>query len=177
VPEPVSLPTGVTLRTDVRRYPVRGMTRGALGASLEDAAPRADGRKVWGRTDWRLAPEYRYGFVEDRCAVIDARVGVEVTVLLPLWQDRERATLDLRRRWEAFMAALVTHELGHRARAVEAGAALRAALLETRASSCDAIEARVEARARGIMDEWADRQVSYDEETRRGRSQGARWPP
>lgn len=140
-------------------------------------APELQGRPVWGRTEWRLESDYRYGPAGGTCRVADARVRVAVVILLPEWRDRRRASPALRRAWDAFQRGLVAHELGHREVAVAAGGALRRALLEVAAPACAQLRPRIDEVTRGIMERWGARQISYDVETRRGRSQGARWPP
>lgn len=175
--EPPGPVVGVELTTELRRYPVRGADRAALSRSLFDAAPVVRGERVWGRTRWSLESRYAFGWVAGTCAVARARVLVSATVLLPDWRDRDAASPALRHLWDRFLRGLAEHEAGHRARAVEAGQELRAALLELSAPTCREMEQRVEARTRQVMERWQALQLSYDVETRRGRTQGARWPP
>lgn len=177
LPRPGPLPPGVDLSTELRRYPVRGVVRTDLSRSMFEEAPGLRGRRVWGRTEWRLESEYRFGPVGHGCGVADARVRVAVVILLPEWRDRSRGSPALRRAWDAFQRGLVAHELGHREVAVAAGAALRRALLGVAAPACVALGPRADEVTREVMGRWGDRQLRYDVETRRGRSQGARWPP
>jgi predicted secreted Zn-dependent protease len=74
--------------------------------------------------------------------------------------------------WRRFEAALGTHELGHRDIAVRGAQQLVDAVRKLRGSTCEAVHRAAEYAARDVSDVTRTQQLSYDNLTNHGLSQG-----
>jgi len=79
--------------------------------------------------------------------------------------------------WDAFLAALRTHEAGHRDLGFAAARAVRAAILDTGPTACGDVTRRANAAGQQAIEEYNQRNAAYDRDTRHGAAQGAVWPP
>jgi predicted secreted Zn-dependent protease len=183
VPEPFSrrepplLPDGVFMSVRERTYPVRGRTVAAIGRSLEHAGPRWEGRVVQGLTSWCVRWEWRSTMHEGACRLLNVRVLLEVEIVLPDWKDHDSASPSLAFAWERFEEALRGHEYGHRNIGMQAAVETFRVLEAVRTRDCTAIGDVAGTLARGIVRKYEKRNDVYERNTRRGRTQGAVWPP
>jgi len=97
----------------VVRYPVFGDSLQAVQSSMRAHGPvddqhrRRDGYSHWHiRWSWSTA-------VDGSPRFETAQATLTVTVTLPDWRDREKASPELQKAWEAYFRALVAHERKH----------------------------------------------------------------
>ena len=104
-------------------------------------------------------------------------VELETIITLPEWSPPESADPELVAAWDRFLEALTLHEEGHKTNGEEAAREARRELRRVTAPACSLIERGVNDRGHEIIDKYQRRNAEYDEETARGMSQGAVWPP
>jgi predicted secreted Zn-dependent protease len=79
-------------------------------------------------------------------------------------------------RWERYLAALEAHELGHRRFGLEAASAVERSLSSLIAEpTCQQLETAIAAAAETVVEQYRERERRYDEETKHGRADGARF--
>jgi predicted secreted Zn-dependent protease len=80
-------------------------------------------------------------------------------------------------KWQRYSAALRTHEDGHYAHGVEAAAEIQSLGQSLRAQNdCSAMAKDFDDQAASIIEKYRAADAAYDAETRRGRTQGTRFP-
>ena len=127
-------------------------------------------------SSWRWSYEYRVAPGE-RCRLTSASVILRSVVVLPEWTNASTAPPDVARGWRPFLAALRTHEEGHRSRAKAQGVFLWQSLLGLEGDDCDDLQRVVQEVADGVIAEGREAQLNYDRDTGHGLTQGAVWPP
>jgi predicted secreted Zn-dependent protease len=177
--ERVRLSETVTRRT----YEVEGVSDAAIRASLDSRGPAlvAGASGGSGRYDavaeWSLHWSFRYERGAGFCALGGADLTLEVVVTLPEHSDAAALPPDLAARWQAFVAALEAHEMGHvgRQRAVAAGlvSAFEGA---PPAADCGAFGRQLNALGQEHLDRMRFEDASYDEATSHGMTEGAIFP-
>lgn len=161
-------------------YEIRGRSYDDLLAEMRRKGPGVDdiGTRLGVHVaQWRWSYEYRTGGADARCRVTDASVVLRSVIVLPRWVDRAGAVREVARAWPRFVDALVTHELGHRARSRTLGVRLWQSLLGLQAETCDALGTLLSETAARIVEEGEAAQLDYDRRTEHGVRQGAVWPP
>jgi predicted secreted Zn-dependent protease len=155
---------------EIQYYDVTGRNPREIREAMNQARPTDpnDGLRLDALSRWRMG----FGWPRrgpDQCVLDQARVNFTATVLMPRLVDAEVLPQSVRTRWQAYIAALETHEAGHVRHAWEAVPIVLAAI---RASTCaNAQEAgRAAVRAAAAFD------PEYDRATRHGLSQGAHFP-
>jgi predicted secreted Zn-dependent protease len=127
-----------------------------------------DGQRVDALTRWSV--RWRWPRRPDGTCQLDrTEVTFGATMQMPRLADPDHLPRDVRTRWQAYMAALQTHEQGHVRHAFEnIGSVLQA----IQSSDCThATEA-----GRAATQALAHWDVDYDRQTRHGLSQGAHFP-
>lgn len=169
-PAPADGPLAGIPNLEIQYYDVTGRNPREIREAMNQARPTDpnDGLRLDALTRWRMGFRWpRRG--PDQCVLDQARVNFTATVLLPRLANAEALPQSVRTRWQAYIAALETHEAGHVRHAYEAVSVVLAAI---RASTCaNAQEAgRAAVRAAAAFD------PEYDRATRHGLSQGAHFP-
>lgn len=170
------LPPSVAVDALDETYAVTGTTMATVTRSLRENGPVVDGRRVFGRHRWNVSWRYRSVPTATHCTLTDVRVSLMSRILLPEWSDRDAADPELVRAWGEFLEGLRTHELGHRALAYRAAAEIERELRRHTAPGCEFIGRNANDRGDFIVSRYRAAQDRYDEETGRGRTQGAVWP-
>lgn len=162
-------------RTETVYYDVHGQTPYALASSLAARGPKHGGERYFGMTEWTLRASYGRRTEAGACRLTDVAVHLDVEISLPRWNggDEEHA---LRSDWDEFVGALDAHEHGHRALALEAADAVRAALVELERSDCRTLWRDAEATMVAVMADYDERHRAYDHYTNHGYTQGVVWP-
>jgi predicted secreted Zn-dependent protease len=174
---PAVAPPRVIVRTRHRPYEIAGSSGVELRAAMERLGPKdpVGGTPYAGYTKWTVAWSYRYERV-DRCALADVRVVARIRITLPRWDGARRADPTLAAEWSRFIAALRRHEDGHAAIARRAARRVARRLAALRPSrSCARLERVADAAAVRILNEARAAEIAYDERTRHGDTQGARF--
>ena len=162
-------------RTETTYYDVHGGTPYALASSLASRGPKHGGERYFGMTEWTLRATYDRRWEADACRLTDVAVHLDVEISLPRWRGG-RGAHALKADWDAFVDALDGHEHGHRALAVEAADAVRAALVELERGDCRTLWRDAEATMIAVMAEYDERHRAYDLHTNHGYTQGVVWP-
>jgi|GEM_PF-4044171 len=100
--------------TTIRYYDVQGTDLRTIRASLnsfglEDSNDHTahDGQTHWdAKWDWSNEPD-------GRCDLSHLRYTFRIIVTLPHLEDEDRLQPELRKKWGNYMAALISHEIGH----------------------------------------------------------------
>ena len=169
----------VAVRTRLRSYDIAGSSADELRAAMQRLGPKdpVSGTPYAGFTRWRFAWSYDYARAA-ACAITDVRVVARVQITLPRWRGTHRADSSVAAEWTRFVVALRRHENGHAAivRSAARRMARRLGLLRT-FRSCARLERAADAAGARILEEARAAEAAYDERTRHGDTQGARFPP
>jgi predicted secreted Zn-dependent protease len=171
------LSTGVRaepeIEESIERYEIRGSTAKELKAEMKRWR---DNRTLFGYTRWQVTWKYVFATREGQCALSSFDVSVDVKTTLPQWIDREDADAELVDRWERFMDAFEEHERGHKRLGMEAATAVerRLVLVEPQ-PSCDELDHVVDEAAREVIGAYRETERRFDENTRHGKTEGARF--
>lgn len=168
----------IVRHTRTEYYDVRGNTPEDLRRAMLRLGPVHEGERVYGRTDWTLRWRYSYE-PHDRwgCTVTRLDIELETVITLPRWDPPRTADPEVVRAWGRFIRALEEHEEGHRTIADAAAREARRRLRRVRAPTCSLLGTEIDEEGQRIIAEHERRSGEYDEETARGRTQGAVWPP
>jgi len=166
-------PAGVSGRTTILYYDVHGRTFEALRADMRRLGPKVDGTTFIGETRspmrWTWRTESRSS---TSCSISDVTVSVNAQITLPRWTPPPDTEPGLADEWKRFLAALETHEAGHKDISAKAGQDI-IDRLRGLSGLCSQLGTRANDLARVIADRARDQQAAYDAATRHGLTQGA----
>jgi hypothetical protein len=123
-------PTGVRETRKYERYVIHGASVQALAAQMQALGPHGADEiaPALTRSDRRASLEFRG---DGRgCRISDVTVGLDVTIILPVWDIPHDASAALRAEWDRFLGAL------------ERGSAVQPPLSPTDQSSSEAASTR-----------------------------------
>lgn len=163
--------------TQVHWYEVEGDTEAQLRASLDARGPLdPDGERNDAYTAWHVTWRFPFQQSEAGCTTGPVTSAVRVTMTLPKW----RAPADggpLLTRWRHYLEALKVHESGHRETGFQAATDITDALEALPPQpTCEEAEEVANATALSVLERYRQRDKEYDEATRHGETQGARFP-
>jgi predicted secreted Zn-dependent protease len=172
-----SYPAGVEGRTSVIYYDVSGRTYAELHADMRRLGPKVYGSSYVGETrspmTWSWRTESTTG---GGCTLRDVHVRVKAEIRLPRWTPPADADSSVVAEWQRFIAALETHEAGHKDISARAGRDLKDQL-RALVGLCSQVSMRANDVARRIMNDATQAQRRYDAETRHGLTQGTGFGP
>jgi len=157
---------------------ISGDSQAALSAALERIAQSMPvGHRYYADTHWQLSWNFRVESDDDGCHLSSATTALNVRTTLPRWTAPAKAPADLIKRWNAFSAALRTHEDGHRRIAVDAAQAIADRVNKAApARDCATLKQAIGTLAQSILDDYRAKELDYDTTTDHGRKQGAVFP-
>jgi len=163
---------GVRVSTTYEYYDVQGATEREIRARLKRSGP--EGHDAF--TRWHIRWSYPHAVAGGRCAPGPVTVDVRITFIFPRWTPPAAASDDLRRQWATVLAGLERHEDGHRDIALRAAREIQETLraLPPRAS-CAEVNRAATAAGQAILERSRREHERYDEVTKHGLTQGARW--
>jgi predicted secreted Zn-dependent protease len=167
----------VVVRTRLRPYDVSGSSGVELRAAMERLGPKdsVSGTPYAGYTRWRIAWSYRVERAR-ACELASVRVVARIRITVPRWTRAGQADPSLAAEWRRFVTALRRHENGHAAIATAAARRIGRRLASLRAfRSCARLERAADRAAVQILNNARAAEVAYDERTRHGDTQGARF--
>lgn len=164
-------PPGVMGHTSVAYYDIHGRTRAELSAEMRRLGPKVDGTSYVGETRSPMRWSWRTESHGGTCTIRNLVVSMNAQVLLPRWTPPADTEPGLAAEWSRFMAALETHESGHKDITARAASAI-ADQLRGLSAPCTMINDRANDIARVIADRAEEEQKRYDAETRHGLTQG-----
>lgn len=159
-------------------YEISGNTASKLRAQMTQYGP-SDERGIQhnGYTNWYVDCYYPNSIIDGRCATGPIAVTVTITHTFPKWDIPPGASKALVTKWNAYIDALNTHEAGHRQIAIDAGFEIAQALSKLPVyTSCDQLEQIADAIGQKILEEARQKEITYDQTTKHGMLQGARFP-
>lgn|SRR5512143_784301 len=136
-----------------------------------------DGKKYDALTNWKVKWDYGHNRAGKTCSADSFTVTVNVRYYLPKWAKPDHAPRELIGKWESYTKNLLTHENGHRDRAVDAAADLTRTVADLPPfSTCSDLDREVNIISRARMKRLEEEQKQYDRETGHGAAQGALFP-
>jgi predicted secreted Zn-dependent protease len=172
-----AFPPGVTGSTDVTYYDVHGATARELVAQMRQLGPKTEtGASFFGETQSPMRWQWSTRSNGQSCTANGVSVYIRSEITLPRWMPPPDAPPALVEQWKQFLAALETHEIGHKDISARAARDVLTAVrrLDTMCSSFSAEAKRV---TDGIVARLKVEQTTYDAQTRHGATQGATFPP
>ncbi len=170
-------PAGVVGHTTRVYYDVHGRTIAELRAELRRLGPKVGDSSFVGETRSPMTWGWRIENVRGAgCSIRDVRVTINAQVLLPRWTPPPDTAPGVLAAWNTFMAALETHEAGHKDISAKAGSEIVSRVGDISAL-CSDIGNRANAVARRVLDRATEDQRAYDDATRHGATQGANFGP
>jgi len=161
----------------IEYFTINGDTSLGLSREIDAKGPVGeDGRRSDGYTSWHIGWSFGLNSDGKSCTAGRITVDLDIRMTLPRWDTPPGADPRLITRWNRYLAALRTHEDGHRYRAETAAGELRRALPGERAPDCRTLEIRLDSMANALLAELKLRQAAYDRETDFGRKQGVHRP-
>jgi predicted secreted Zn-dependent protease len=161
----------------LRRYAVVGTTAAEVRAALDAYGPSGPAERFDGLTEWSLTWVFRYTRPGAYCDLVSAIVDLQVTVIVPELGTPEEPDEAVLTRWEAYVAALESHELGHVVRQGAMARDLAQAFEDAEPGpDCSELGARLKALGDAYVEAMREADVAYDLESGHGRSQGAVFP-
>jgi predicted secreted Zn-dependent protease len=159
-----------------RLYNIEGSSVAELREAMAEHGPYSKAKdhhvpaRTEATTDFRFTARWSRG----ACEVADIRVTADITYIYPNWLNVGQADEALADKWVEYFGRLLVHEHGHGQMVVAAAHEVEAALASMgRWKSCKELRARARARGEEILRAMAAAQISYDEETGGGETQGA----
>ena len=164
------------IREAIDRYEIRGGTARELRDEMKRLGPRRGGRRFYGYTIWKVTWKRFFAMGGGEWMISSIDVYVDVTTILPYWNHSEiDADPVLVERWDRFLRALEAHENDHRRLGLEAATAVERRLRGLRAETLDDLDAAVHAAAMDAIDGYRETERRFDENTRHGKTEGARF--
>ncbi len=143
-------------------YEVSGVNGNEVYDNMRTSAPLVDGQPMAGVTSFSWSYQ-----VADCTHMEHAKISTSIETSMPHWVNFAVGSETLQAEWLSFYNALLVHEDGHRQQLVELTAANEAEVLN--APECE--QANMEVKANHAS--FRDRNLTYDQETDHGRTQGA----
>jgi len=165
-------PAGVTGHTTVLYYDVHGRTFEELRTDMHRLGPKIDGNSFVGETRSPMRWSWRTESMGvSSCSIREVTVVVNAQITLPRWTPPPDTEPGLATEWKRFIAALETHEAGHKDISAKAAHEI-IEKLRGMAGPCSGISTRANDLARMIVARASDEQKTYDATTRHGLTQG-----
>lgn len=167
------------VKVEYRYYPVKGATVGELQSQINQLGPLSpsEGERFAAKTDWYVHWSYRYNNQHNRCSVQSINSRVEIVLTLPQWEIPADAPQSLVDTWKQYLTAIDLHEEGHKQNGVEAGAQILQRLKQLPSySSCKRLQTVVNGEIQQIISYHNQQDITYDQATQHGLTQGAVFP-
>lgn len=175
--EPQSGAVPVSVRYNY--YPIQGVTDTELRSQMTQQGPldTLEGRRYDANTTWAVYWSYRYKTVGNQCTIGSVQTKVNITFTLPQWQSAPDTPRSLRAEWNQYLAALQTHEDGHKNHGIAAAQDVRQTLSRfPSAASCSKLGVAANQAAQRIVRQYNRKDIEYDRLTQHGFTQGAVFP-
>jgi predicted secreted Zn-dependent protease len=172
-----AFPPGVDGSTEITYYDVHGRTAAQLVAQLRQLGPRMGAGNFWAETLSPMRWTYRRrNDGGERCSLADVHILVATNIIMPRWVPPVDTEPGVYAAWNQSMAALESHEIGHKDISARAAREVLSRL-NAISTDCGDIPTVVKRTTDAIMTKLSADQARYDAETRHGLTQGAVFPP
>jgi predicted secreted Zn-dependent protease len=151
-------------------YEVSGSTAAELRTQLNQQSPVdwLDGLHYDARTDWYVSWTWP-GYGSNDCDLSMATVDYEITVTLPHWKPAADVDPKLIEQWNRYLQNLAMHEQGHVDPIVKNNSRVLEAIQGATCATADQA-------AQDVLNTFRLADIEYDEQTRHGETQGAKFP-
>ncbi len=159
-------------------YEISGTTESDLRHQMDQFGP-SDGEQIQhdAYTEWYADWYYPNSEIDGDCATGSITVTVTITHTFPQWNNPPDISQELATKWDTYLKALQTHEIGHRQIGLDAGHEILQTLSELSVyPTCTELEQVADKTGQNILDEFRQKELTYDQNTRHGASQGAQFP-
>ena len=167
------LPCGITGGAEVTYYDIQGSSAAQLMAEMRRLGPQ--GGRYFAETESPLRWTWRSTSDGVNCTLSSVSVRMRSEVTLPRWIPPRDTVPGLAAQWSQFIAALETHEVGHKDIAARAAKDILYKL-RTLSTSCATLSDDVRRVTADLVERMRVEQIAYDTETRHGATQGATFP-
>ena len=169
---PIVVPDAV-VRERTAYYEVVGSHEEALVRELNAKGPTKPDGTYWAYTDAELSWSYDPRMAGSTCALSKPVVVISINTTLPAWKPPAGVDTKVVGKWNVMFKALKKHEDEHAQFTRDAGKALIALMREHPAdTTCEQLDAYLQARGRDILNEEKKRNTELDARTGHGRSEG-----
>ena len=176
-PDPLLITTdapGIKKNSEEYYYEIFGSSISDLSNQLYDCGPKYDGDSFAGLTTDYINWAYLLKFTTNgSCRVDNLAVGVNVRIYYPKWEAGERATEEVKTRWNEMLSSLTVHEQGHQQIDYDGAQKIFNSISALTGLSCNNLEETVKTETQKIIDEITQNNKNYDNETNHGETQGA----
>jgi predicted secreted Zn-dependent protease len=159
------------LQVVVTNYAVAGQDYESLLSSMNANGPKG----FHGLASWKIRKDFATRVAKDGCQITAVRLTVTGEILMPRWEDKSTASVDLQRRWARYYDALKTHEDGHIQNGKELGVLVKERLMGLGTLPCKRLPEIAEREYQRIYSNLRSRDKEYDARTNHGETQGARF--
>ena len=166
----------VTETLTMTNYRIGTVTHGELRAAMNAASPiRENGEIFHGYTKWHINWSFRWKTsASGACRISSVKTDLSGNITLPSLSNADPATMA---RFNQYLAALSSHEMGHFANGKETARAIDNAISSLpEMSTCLALEASANDVAQQFIRTGNMQDKQYDATTQHGKTQGA-WLP
>jgi len=159
-------------------YEVKGESPRELRHAMNEKRPKApDGERHDALTLWNITWSYSWKKVDDKFAIYDPKIAVNIGTTLPKWLYPEQPDPEMMARWKSYIKILVAHENDHGKFALQAAKDLERLLTALGPqSSLDELKRLVDVTGQQVLTDCRTRNVKYDVDTDHGHRQGALFP-
>lgn len=170
---------GPAILTNTDYYAIEGRTPRELMQQMSALGPYdKDGKeRFWAHLTWLVTWRYEHRQSGDQCRITSVTTDLRLDYVLPRWTNHDEAEPAFQALWRTFFTALRSHEDQHARHGIDAAREIDAALRNLPGQpTCTELERAANARAGAIADDYAARDVAFDEATRHGSTEGVTMP-
>lgn len=150
--------------------------RASINASLARPNDQHSGAAVDSKAAYKFNFRWTTAAAAGRCRATTVSAAFDVEFIYPRWVAPPSPSVPLVVQWNAYVAALQTHESGHELNGLDATNDAYAAIKALSVASCGDFNAAAQAAIDAVIARAKQADVSYDATTHHGATQGARFP-
>ena len=174
---PPALSSDITVTRKNEPYVVSGASAQEIRSNLNRLGPVSEQGRHDAMTYWYIRWSYPFERRADSCDTGPVKVSVSIRMQMPQWSPPADAASDVSESWNRYLRALEHHENGHVNHGLQAAREVLEQLQRLDAKeSCPAMDLAANAAANRILEDYRQRDKAYDQRTRHGATQGARFP-
>lgn len=165
------------VKTHFDHYDIKGRTDWELRKAMRKKGIHDQGKIFDAQTDWHVKWSYRYEADGADCRLKSLQTTLTIHYKMPRWIARDKASPELRVRWDKFYSLLLAHEEGHGNFGRKAAAEIEETLPQIgEGLQCKSFNEKANAAAQEILAKYRAEETEYDVTTRHGLTQGVYFP-
>jgi predicted secreted Zn-dependent protease len=163
-----------TFKWQTNYYAITGSTVREIRRSINQSRPWRNKSETDASTAWQIKWEANVASPSGQCQCTSFTTETTITITLPRWIGLTNAPVGVRQEWRRYITALEDHEIGHAQFALSAAADMHRGIAGVGTEpDCADLRRTINSLARGIADDYRNREKQYDERTSHGARQGA----